>query len=189
MWLSTVQDNSAAPETRTGPLVASLDPGDERPRDERIDGSNMARAVGNIVMASAVSADDSPSAAAEPESDGQPRSLILGKWEDEYHGKRHLTVNEDGTGKMLVEPDGIGKALFAAELKFDIEWEVHDGKVTLKMVRGEPKSKVQLILKLYGSEAEYKIVELTRERMLLLDGDGKTQYDWRRPGAAPDAPE
>ena len=53
----------------------------------------------------------------------------------------------------------------------------------MKTLGGEPKSKVQLVLKLYGSEADYKILELTDERMLLLDADGKTKYDWRRPGA------
>ena len=116
-------------------------------------------------------------------ADDRIRQAILGKWEDEYRGKRHLTVREDGTGTMLVEPDGIGKRLFAAEMTFDLEWTVADGRVSLKMIRGEPKSKIQLILKLYGQEAEYKLLELTGERMLLLDPDGKTRYDWHRPTA------
>ncbi len=119
-------------------------------------------------------------------ADDRIRQAILGKWEDEYRGKRHLTVREDGTGTMVVEPDGIGKRLFAAQLTFDLEWTVADGCATMKMIRGEPKSKVQLILKLYGQEAEYKILELTGERMLLLDPDGKTRYDWHRPGAEGD---
>jgi hypothetical protein len=105
---------------------------------------------------------------------------MAGKWHDEYHGKRHLTVRADGTGTMVVEPDGIGKKLFAAQLTFEIEWSIEDGRVTMKMLNGEPKSKVQLILKIYGQEAEFKILELNDERMLLLDADGKTRYDWRR---------
>jgi len=135
---------------------------------------------GTIVRASASSSSGSAEAA-EQDTETRRKDLILGQWEDEYRGKRRLTVNADGTGRMLVEPEGIGKRLFAAELKFDIEWVLRDGRVTLKMLRGEPKSKVQLILKLYGSEAEYKIMELTDERMLLLDADGMTRYDWRRP--------
>jgi hypothetical protein len=127
-------------------------------------------------------------AASEPQSaDDRQRQAILGKWEDEYRGKRHLTVREDGTGSMVVEPDGIGKRLFAPELTLELEWTVADGRATMKMIRGEPKSKVQLILKLYGQEAEYQILELTGEQMLLLDPDGKTRYDWRRPGANRDA--
>lgn len=111
------------------------------------------------------------------------RTKIVGNWEDDYQGKRHLTVNEDGSGTMVVELDGIGKKLFAARLSFDLEWSLADGRVTMKTLGGEPKAKVQLVLKLYGSEADYKILELTDDRMLLLDGDGKTKYDWRRPGA------
>jgi hypothetical protein len=144
-----------------------------------------------IVMASATSSSDAAGDAEDDEDPQTPqdpddrfRKSILGDWEDEYHGKRHLTVRDDGMGTMLVEPDGIGKRLFAAELKFELEWSITDGRVTMTMIRGEPKSKVQLILKLYGQEAEYKILELTDARMLLLDADGKTRYDWRRPGSA-----
>jgi hypothetical protein len=144
-----------------------------------------------IVMASATSssgaaddARDDDNSVSPQDPDDRFRKVILGDWEDDYHGKRHLTVRDDGTGTMLVEPDGIGKRLFAAELKFELEWAVSDGRVTMTMIRGEPKSKVQLILKLYGQEAAYKILEMSDERMLLLDSDGKTRYDWRRPGAA-----
>ena len=97
-----------------------------------------------------------------------------------------MTVRDDGTGTMVVEPAGIGKKLFAAQLTFDIEWNLADGHVTMKMLRGEPKSKVQLILKLHGREADYKILDLADDQMLLLDPDGKTRYDWRRPASQRD---
>ena len=139
-------------------------------------------ATSSIGIAGDEAGDEDPESPQDP--DERFRRAIPGDWEDEYHGKRHLTVRDDGTGTMLVEPDGIGKRLFAAELKFELEWSITDGRVTMTMIRGEPKSKVQLILKLYGQEAEYKILELTDERMLLLDSDGKTRYDWRRPGSA-----
>jgi hypothetical protein len=119
-------------------------------------------------------------------ADDRLRQAILGKWEDEYRGRRHLTVRDDGTGTMVVEPDGIGKRIFAAELRFELEWTLADGHVTMKMTHGEPKSKVQLILKLHGQEADYKILDLTSDQMLLIDPDGKTRYDWRRPRATAD---
>jgi hypothetical protein len=117
---------------------------------------------------------------ANSDPDERHQRAITGKWHDEYHGKRQLTVRADGTGTMVVEPNGIGKKLFASQLTFEIEWSVADGRVTMKMLNGEPKSKVQLILKIYGQEADYTILELNDERMLLLDADGKTRYDWRR---------
>jgi hypothetical protein len=121
--------------------------------------------------------------------DDSVESRLTGEWEDDYQGKRHLTVASDGTGTMVVDLDGIGKKLFAARMSFDMDWSVADGHVTMKTLGGEPKSKVQLVLKLYGNEARYKILELTPERMLLLDPDGKTKYDWRRPGASQPATE
>ena len=43
---------------------------------------------------------------------------------------------------------------------------------------------VDAVLKIYGEEAEFAILELNDERMLLLDADGKTRYDWRRQESA-----
>ena len=145
-----------------------------------------------VVTASASSESDSSSPGAVKsgldgsnfDPDERRRRVIVGNWQDEYHGKRHLTVRADGTATMVVEPDGIGKKLFAAKLTFNIEWNLADGRVTLKTLGGEPKSKVQLIVKIYGQEADYTILELTEDRLLLLDGDGKTRYDWRRPESA-----
>jgi hypothetical protein len=151
---------------------------------------------GRVMTASAISPGDGPGYVEDdpnfdlesaPQSpDDRLRQAILGKWEDEYRGKRHLTVRDDGSGTMVVEPDGIGKRLFAAELRFELEWSLENGHVTMKMIRGEPKSKVQLILKLHGQEADYKILDLKNDQMLLLDPDGKTRYHWRRPGATAD---
>lgn len=144
-----------------------------------------AESPGLVVYAAA----SNPEESAPEGSEERRRRSIAGEWEDEYRGKRHLAVSADGTAKMVVEPEGIGKKLFADRLTFDIEWRLADGRVTMKMLRGEPKSKVKLILKLYGEEAEYKILDLTDDRMLLLDPDGTTQYDWRRPGAVAAGPE
>lgn len=143
---------------------------------------------GRIVTASAIDGVlDSGAISSGPDdatiSEQRYRNSIAGLWEDEYRGKRHLTVRGDGTGTMVVEPDGIGKKLFAPRLTFDLVWSLDDDKITMKLLHGEPKSKVQLILKLYGQEAEYTIRELTGDRMLLLDPDGKTEYDWRRPAS------
>ena len=149
-------------------------------------------AAGNVVQA------DHATSAAESEvvlrptstepaagSDEAYRQLILGEWEDEYYGKRHLTVKSDGTGTMTVEPSGIGKALFAAKLVFQIEWTIQDGVVSLKTLGGEPKAKANLVLKMYGDKAVYPVIELTESRLHLQDSDGKTRYDWRRPGELP----
>ena len=116
--------------------------------------------------------------------DAKFRAVVTGEWEDEYQGKRHLTVSNDGTWKLVFDLEGIAKKVFAPRLSFNMQWTLADGYVTMKTLGGEPKSKANMVLKLYGNEAQYKILELTADRMLLLDGDGKTQYDWHRPGSS-----
>jgi hypothetical protein len=39
---------------------------------------------------------------------------------------------------------------------------------------------VQAILKMMGDRVDELILELTQDHLLLLDKDGKTNYDWRR---------
>ena len=112
--------------------------------------------------------------------DEKVRRKLLGIWQDEYQGKRTMTLNEDGTGTMLVELSGVKAALYASKLRFDMKWLL-DGKKLAKMtVGGEPAAKVNLILNTMGNTAEDTILEVTEDRLLLLDKDGKTKYDWRR---------
>lgn len=126
--------------------------------------------------------DPSPSQAAPASADdARHRTTVVGEWHDEYRGQRHLTVRSDGTATMVVEPDSLGKLLFADKLTFKIEWQIQAGRIIMKTVGGEPEGKTRLVTKLYGDRAEYQIRELSDERMLLRDPDGKTEYDWRRP--------
>lgn len=108
------------------------------------------------------------------------RQQVIGTWQDEYQGKRTMTLNADGTGTMLVELKGAAALLYAAKLRFDMTWSLQDKKLIKKTIGGEPASKVNLIINTLGDTAEDTIVEVTEDRLLLLDKDGKTQYDWRR---------
>ena len=115
----------------------------------------------------------------EPGSDEHYRELIVGTWQDDYKGRRTLTVRVDGTATMVVEPEGLN-ALVATRLTFEEEWSIEGGQLMLKAVGGEPAARVSLILKTMGTESDQKILELTTDRLVLLDSDGETQYDWRR---------
>jgi len=113
-------------------------------------------------------------------SEDKARQQVIGTWQDEYQGKRTMTLNSDGTGTMLVELKGAAALLYASKLRFDMTWSLQGKKLTKKTVGGEPANKVNAILNLMGDTAEDTIVEVTADRLLLLDKDGKTQYDWRR---------
>ena len=112
--------------------------------------------------------------------DARYRSLVLGTWADEYQGKRTMTLNEDGTGTMIVELSGWRAALSAARLKFNMKWSVEGGHLKKQTISGEPETQVKMILSTMGDHVDEPILELTGDRLLLLDQDGKTKYDWKR---------
>lgn len=118
--------------------------------------------------------------AAVDAQDEQLRRLVVGTWQDDYQGKRTKTLNEDGTGKMVVELDGLKARLFAQRLTFEMVWSVENGRLKKQTIKGEPAVKVQMILKTMGDRVDERIVELDEDRLLLLDKDGKTKYDWQR---------
>jgi hypothetical protein len=108
------------------------------------------------------------------------RRKLLGVWQDEYRGKRTMNLNEDGRGTMVVELSGVQAFLFASKLRFDMKWSLDGKRFTKKTVGGEPADKVNLILNTMGNTAEDTILEITEERLLLLDKNGTTRYDWKR---------
>lgn len=115
-----------------------------------------------------------------PDADDRLRAMALGTWHDEYRGKRTMELRADGTGTMVVELSGWTAALFADRLEFDMRWLVEGGRMQKQTVGGRPEDKVRMILKMMGDRVDEPILELTGDRLLLLDADGKTRYDWRR---------
>jgi hypothetical protein len=114
------------------------------------------------------------------DEDKRLRRLVVGTWEDDYQGKRTMTLKQDGTGTMVVDLDGVKAALFASRLTFNMKWSVEKGRLKKRTIGGTPTGRVQMILKMMGDRVDEPILELTEKRLLLLDKDGKTKYDWRR---------
>ncbi len=112
--------------------------------------------------------------------DARSRGLVIGTWADDYQGKRTMTLNEDGTGTMVVELTGWRAALSAPRLKFNMKWSLECGHLKKQTISGEPEAQVKMILNTMGDHVDEPILELTEDRLLLLDKDGKTKYDWRR---------
>ncbi len=114
------------------------------------------------------------------DADARYRGALLGTWQDDYQGKRTMTLNEDGTGAMIVDLSGWRAALSASRLKFNMKWSVQDGRLKKQTISGEPETQVKMILNTMGDHVDEPILELTDDRLLLLDKDGKTKYDWKR---------
>ena len=114
------------------------------------------------------------------DADAGYRKLVLGTWEDDYQGKRTMTLNDDGTGTMIVELSGWRAALSAPRLKFNMKWSLKDHHLKKQTISGEPEAQVKMILSTMGDHVDEQILELTEDRLLLLDKDCKTRYDWKR---------
>ena len=136
----------------------------------------------NTPPAQSVSTQKPPEArgAAPDDRDARYRDLALGTWQDEYKGKRTMRLREDGTGSMVVELSGLSASLFASRLEFDMVWSIQDGRMQKRTVGGRPEGKVKAILAMMGDRVDEPILELSSQRLLLLDADGTTRYDWRR---------
>jgi hypothetical protein len=123
-------------------------------------------------------------ASQNPEPPREPvdeiRRLLIGTWEDDYQGKRTMTLSADGTGTMVVELSGISGAVFGSRLTFQMEWSLEDDRLTKRTIGGDPEGKVKTILAMMGDRAEERIIELTERRLLVEDLGMQQQFDWRR---------
>lgn len=156
---------------RTG-ADGSSEPFPERPRSLRPSGD--------------AAADEPTDGTVRPDADTSQakidRARLTGVWEDDYQGHRTMTLRPDGTGRMVVELDGVAASLFASTLTFGEEWSFDEDSqlITMTATGGEPQGKVNLVLKLYGRQATYRVVDVSKTRLILVDqADGK-RYEWRR---------
>ncbi len=133
--------------------------------------------IGLFVVSGAVWSAESETQRARDE---ELRRQVVGVWQDDYQGRRTKKLNQDGTGTMVVELDGMRARLFARRLTFEMVWSVENGRLKKRTVRGQPVVQVQMILRSMGDRVSEQILQLTDDRLLLLDQDGKTRYDWRR---------
>jgi hypothetical protein len=124
--------------------------------------------------------DDAAVGFSQPSSDEQISELVLGTWQDDYQGRRTLTVRPDGTATMLVEFDGWKARMFTPRLRIETTWTIGEGRFNRQTVGGEPADKVEFVKNRVGDRASDKIVKVTADRMVLIDQDGETRYNWRR---------
>lgn len=120
------------------------------------------------------------SALSSSSDDAELREAVVGTWQDFYHGKRTMTIRADGTATMLLELSGWKARLFTPRLRLEMVWAVEGGKLHRRTVGGEPADKVEYVNRRAGDRCAEPILELSGNRMRLLDQNGGQQYDWRR---------
>ena len=168
---SPKQLTSPAPEESEVPKVGAADV--TPVAFEELDATNAEAAT------KAIDKDEVSEPTAE-ELDKQFHEQVIGVWEDDFQGKRTLTVRKDGTATMVVELTGVKAKFFAPKLTFEMTWKIEDGVMKKVSTGGKPKTKVNIVLRTVGRKVDEPIVKLTEDELVLLDKDGETKYEWKR---------
>ncbi len=134
---------------------------------------------GSSGEAGATASDRADSAAVEA-ADAAHRRTILGKWTRDYYGQWVMSIEEDGSGTLVVEPDRIWALVIGPKITVHIDWQVQNGAAVFDTLRGEPETSFNAAMKLWKKHQNRRIVELTDEKFVYLSDDGKSNSEWTR---------
>ncbi|MFK7778717.1 MAG: hypothetical protein QM501_11485 [Gimesia sp.] len=106
---------------------------------------------------------------------------LIGKWEQTKSTRKQiLTIKENGTATMVIEPQGIWRAVLGNKVIVNIEWSLKDARLTLRTVGGSPENKLEYINQLWGSEFVREINSIEDKMFTLRDDDGDVSQKWIR---------
>mgnify|MGYP003634125045 FL=1 len=106
---------------------------------------------------------------------------LVGKWEQTKSTSRQiLTINENGTATMVIEPQGIWRSILGKKVTIDIEWRLNAATLTLRAVGGSPENKLDYIKQLWGSEFVREIHSIEDKMFTLRDDQGDVSQKWIR---------
>ena len=109
-------------------------------------------------------------------TDEQIEERLVGKWTQTNSGKRVLHLNQDGSALLFYYPDGkFRRKLYGEQLTLNMTWSVKDKRIQMVSLGGEPKTKIKLVLKIFGRERSHRIVSVSKERVILMDVDDEEQ--------------
>ncbi|MGH7201222.1 MAG: hypothetical protein ACREJB_11505 [Planctomycetaceae bacterium] len=118
-------------------------------------------------------------AAADPDEQ-RMRTQLAGTWTQYNFGKRRLTIRDDGTATMTVEPEGVWAFLIAEKVTVQIEWELDGDVASLRSVSGEPEKGFNVICEMFGRERIRKVADLSEKRLKFLDEEDGSESEWTR---------
>jgi hypothetical protein len=115
------------------------------------------------------------------------RSQLVGTWKDSFFGTRTLTLNEDGTARMILDLDFAGRLMYGSRLDFDLTWSVEGATVSITILSGKPAKAANSAMKTWGSRYEYLLDCVEDHRIEMRDWDGSMSYILRRVSDGKDA--
>ncbi|MBS0204263.1 MAG: hypothetical protein JSS49_15275 [Planctomycetes bacterium] len=116
----------------------------------------------------------------QPKLSEVDRSQLLGRWQDQFYGKRILTLNDDGTARMELELDFAGRLLYGKRLDFDMKWSLDGARVFIDIVDGKPTRQAKSLMDTWGSRYEYLLDCVENHQVEMRAWDGSTNHVLRR---------
>lgn len=124
---------------------------------------------------------DSASAIFQGSRSQEILSGLIGQWEQtKSNSKRILTIEENGTATMVIEPKGLWKTILGNQVTVNIEWSLNAGTLTLRTVGGNPENKLEYIKQVWGDEFTRKIHSIEDKVFTLRDDQGDVSQKWVR---------
>ena len=108
------------------------------------------------------------------------RTQLVGTWKDSYFGTRTLTLNADGTARMVLDLDFSGRLMYGSRLDFDMTWSVEGATVMIDVLEGKPVKAANSAIQTWGSRYEYLLDCVEDHRIEMRDWDGSMNYTLRR---------
>ena len=108
------------------------------------------------------------------------RTQLVGTWKDSFFGARTLTLNDDGTARMVLDLDFAGRLMYGSRLDFDMTWSVEEATVSIDIIKGTPVKAAKSLMQTWGSRYEYLLDCVEDRRIEMRDWDGSMNYTLRR---------
>jgi len=132
-------------------------------------------------------ADSSLSRQPNSSSDEQTPPVVLkqlapyvGKWTfDDPNLQRSIEMRPDGTASLHVKLGWIPSLLYGKELTLELKWNVEKGVLTQVVTGGTPEANVQRLLKDFGREHEYRIVQHSPTDLVLETIPPDEVHHWK----------
>lgn len=127
---------------------------------------------------------DSSSEQFDPEemSAEQIQQIFTGFWTSEYYGTRHLTIKNDGTATIYYQPSLLASFVVGNQLTINYQWEYDpdNTQVIFTVISGHPAKSFNYVLDKWGKTQRQTVINASKDMLLLLDLDGKTEHHWHR---------
>ncbi len=126
------------------------------------------------------SAVDSSNNSAESDSEQDDLgSRFVGRWRQYLYGERSLTIRDDGTGTMVVVPEGVWAFVFGEKVTVELKWAVEEGFLNYEIVSGQPEEGIKVVKEMWGDHWSQEILTLTDSKFVVISDDDN-RYEWER---------